>query len=199
MHGLPCSSLQYCFGAPADVSPEPAPHLGSEPSRIQPNASTSPVILTQPQAADLTEPQHQPAVSSQHTKTNGTRAKEPAPILHSSPISEGFPEEETPQEESPVQNTKYTHIPRPSIIRSPQDNRSSSQLCLEFPVRISEGPLILVSSHNKTLLLPSSSPHLFPAGKKRILRSGPVRVANKIVASCADHHGRARLHGWRLR
>lgn len=120
MHGLPCSSLQYCFGAPADVSPEPAPHLGSEPSRIQPNASTSPVILTQPQAADLTEPQHQPAVSSQHTKTNGTQAKEPAPVLHSSPISEGFPEEETPQEESPVQNTKYTHIPRPSIIRSPQ-------------------------------------------------------------------------------
>lgn len=30
-------------------------------------------------------------------------------------------------------------------------------------------------------------------------RSGPIRVANKIVASRADHHGRAGLHGWRLR
>lgn len=126
MHGLPCSSLQYCFGAPADVSPEPAPHLGSEPCRTPPNASTSAIVLTQPQAANLTEPQHQPAVSciSQHTKSNGTGSKESAPvqrdILHSSPSSEGFSEEETPQEESPVQNTKFPHIPRPSIIRSPQ-------------------------------------------------------------------------------
>lgn len=126
MHGLPCSSLQYCFGAPADVSPEPALHLSSEPCRTQPNASASPVILTLPRAANLTEPQHQPAVSciSQHTKTNGTQSKEPAPvqrnILHSSLSSEGFSEEEAPQEESPVQNTKYPHIPRPSIIRLPQ-------------------------------------------------------------------------------
>lgn len=124
MHGFPCSSLQYCFGAPADVSPEPAPHLGSEPCRTQPNASTNPVVLSQPGC--LTETKHQPAVSciSQHTKTNGTRSKDPAPVqrdnLHSFPCSEGFSEEQTPQEESPVQNTKYTHIPRPSIIRSPQ-------------------------------------------------------------------------------
>ncbi|KAF7698936.1 hypothetical protein HF521_003678 [Silurus meridionalis] len=126
MHGLPCSSLQYCFGAPADVSPEPAPHFDSEPCRTRPNASTSPVILTQPQAANLTEPQHQPAVNSisQHTKNNGTGSKEPEQvqqdILHSSPSSESFSEEDMPQKESPVQNTKYPHIPRPSIIRSSQ-------------------------------------------------------------------------------
>lgn len=126
MHGLPCSSLQYCFGAPADVSPEPAHHLGSEACRTPPNDSTSPVVLTQPQAAKLTDPQHQPAASciSKHTKTNGTQSKEPAPvqrdILHSSPSSDHFSEEEAPQEESPVQSTKYPHIPRPSIIRSSQ-------------------------------------------------------------------------------
>lgn len=126
MHGLPCSSFQYCFGAPADVSPEPAPQLGSEPCRTPPNVSTSSVILTQPRAANLTEPQCQPAVNciTQHTKTNGTQSKEPAPvqqaILHFSPSSDCFSEEEAPQEESPVQNTKYPHIPRPSIIRSPQ-------------------------------------------------------------------------------
>ncbi|KAK3548703.1 hypothetical protein QTP70_017255, partial [Hemibagrus guttatus] len=158
MHGLPCSSLQYCFGAPADVSPEPAPHLDSEPGRIQPNASTSPVILTQPQAASLTEPQHQPAVRSQHTKTNGTRAKEPALVLHSSPSSEGFPEEEMPHEESPVQNTKYTHIPRPSIIRSPQEQECPLQEeqadCTDC-IETEDGPLSgLNQSELPTRLLP---------------------------------------------
>lgn len=138
MHGLPCSSLQYCFGAPADVSPEPAPHLSSEPCSTQPNASTSPAILTQPQAANLTEPQHQSAVSciSQHTKTNGIRAKEPASVqqdvLHSSPSSEGIPDEEMSQEESPVQNPKYTYIPRPSIIRSPQVRFTETKTTTHF-------------------------------------------------------------------
>lgn len=128
MHGLPCSSLQYCFGAPADVSPEPAPRLSSEPCGTPPDVGTSSVVATQPRAANLTEARHQPAISciSQHNtyKTNGTQSKEPAPVqrgfLHSSPSSECFAEEEVPQEESPVQHPKYPHIPRPSIIRPTQ-------------------------------------------------------------------------------
>lgn len=124
MHGLPCSSLQYCFGAPADVSPEPAPHLSSEPCGTPPNVGTSSVVVTQPRAANLTVARHQPAISciSQHntSKTNGTQSKEPAPVQQGFLHSERFTEEEVPQEESPIQQPKYPHIPRPSIIRPTQ-------------------------------------------------------------------------------
>ncbi|KAL7878621.1 hypothetical protein AOLI_G00095950 [Acnodon oligacanthus] len=154
MHGLPCSSLQQCFGAPADVadvSPEPALQLDSlEPCRTQPDPTVHPTVLTQPAVASLTEPHHQPAFScvSIHTKANGSQLKESVPndkhVLRSSPSSEGFSEDDNALEESPVLDKKYPHIPRPSIIRHGKEQECPLQEvqsdCTDY-TETEDGPL----------------------------------------------------------
>ncbi|KAK1784933.1 hypothetical protein P4O66_018366, partial [Electrophorus voltai] len=131
MRELPCSSLQHCFGAPTDVSSEPDSCLDLELCGTQAHANPVPIVLSQPRPARPPEAQHQPAVSciSLHTKTNGIRSKERVPddkhIFHShlsseglsEGLSEGASEEDSLHDESPVPDSGYPHIPRPSIIK----------------------------------------------------------------------------------
>lgn len=119
MHGLPCFSLQRCFGAPADVSAEPA-GLDSADSRTPTDPNTSLTILTQPGPAGPTEGHPERHRGSQRSGTGRSRSEELAgddgDVRH---VRHEFSQHAS-QGKSSVPDTEYPHIPRPSIIRSLQ-------------------------------------------------------------------------------
>lgn len=134
MHGLPCSSLQYCFGSPADVSADPAAHTASETC----HAEFAPAELPQPISAQPVPKEpvaeardsssvscHVSHVSIPSKAPNGTKPNSDEPqledvhTLQSSPSLRELSDSEAP-EGSPDLGIKYPQIPRPSIIKHPQ-------------------------------------------------------------------------------
>lgn len=131
MHGLPCSSLQYCFGSPADVSAEPGQHTDQNTCHTDfgPTGQPQPISV-QPAASDpVPRPGDSPEcihVSSTINATNGTEFNSsPEPVLEdvhhlqSSPSLRELSDDEA-QEDSPDLGLPYRQIPRPSIILHPQ-------------------------------------------------------------------------------
>ncbi|XP_076848474.1 protein FAM107B isoform X3 [Brachyhypopomus gauderio] len=177
MRGLPCASLQHCFGASTDVPAEPDLCLDSEHHGSRARPIPTPAVLSQPGAARAAGTQHQQAVSciSLHTKTNGVQTKESVPddkhIFHASSSTKGLSEEvseelsegleeEVSEElsgglseddrphcihnESPIPDTKYPHIPRPSIIKLHKEQESLTQEVQANPtghIETEDGPL----------------------------------------------------------
>lgn len=122
MHGLPCSALQYCFGGPPDVSPEPAPYPDTGVSKNGSDHVMGPTVLTQPGPV-RTDSQPSFSCISIQSKSNGTNPKtaelgsENQHTLNSYPCSEVVSEDE---DVDSILDSKRPHIPRPSIIGSPR-------------------------------------------------------------------------------
>ncbi|KAK2894550.1 hypothetical protein Q8A67_011779 [Cirrhinus molitorella] len=150
MHGLPCSALQYCFGGPPDVSADPASYQDPELSKTGPDPAMGLAVLTQPGPIKPVRTDSQPSFSciSIQTKTNGTNCKTKEPntenqgTLHSYQSSEGLSEEDDAQDRSPVLDTKWPHIPRPSIIRPQKEHPIQDSLPVRTDYIVPEdGPL----------------------------------------------------------
>ncbi|KAA0715128.1 hypothetical protein E1301_Tti008821 [Triplophysa tibetana] len=158
MHGLPCSSLEYCFGGPPDASPESAPYPDSEVSKNGSDHVMGPTILTQPGPVKTVRTDSQPSFScfSIRSKANGTAelGSVNQDRLHSYPCSEVVSEDE---DIDSILDTKRPHIPRPSIIRPLRE-------------RIQEAlPRI-----KKALLHHSPPQRLFPAPAPHSSQSAPL-------------------------
>lgn len=129
MHGLPCSSLQYCFGSPADVSADPTQQADHDTchGEFDRRALPRPISAQPAPKEPATEPRDSPAlhrVSIITKAPNGTKPSSVEPeledvhSLQSSPSLRELSDDEA-QEGSPDLGIKYPQIPRPSIIRHP--------------------------------------------------------------------------------
>ncbi|KAL1257026.1 hypothetical protein QQF64_012571 [Cirrhinus molitorella] len=143
-------ALQYCFGGPPDVSADPASYQDPELSKTGPDPAMGLAVLTQPGPIKPVRTDSQPSFSciSIQTKTNGTNCKTKEPntenqgTLHSYQSSEGLSEEDDAQDRSPVLDTKWPHIPRPSIIRPQKEHPIQDSLPVRTDYIVPEdGPL----------------------------------------------------------
>ncbi|XP_048113134.1 uncharacterized protein LOC125303418 [Alosa alosa] len=180
MHGLPCSSLQYCFGGPADVSADPTQDVNPETCHGEFDPAEFPrPISAQPAskepASELRDSSpvscHVSHVSIRSKAPNGTKPSSAEPeleleleedvhSLQSSPSLRELSDDEA-QEGSPDLGMKYPQIPRPSIIRHPQEcpPQEGQTEDRDYGV-IEDGPL---SSDQNLPPLLSTDPHLFPS------------------------------------
>lgn len=151
MHGLPCSSLGYCFGNSSDVNTDSAPSAesnGSVNNRNNNGLSAANPVTSQPAETTLSSSQEEQHKQFQRTFTcmssnsrrsrnlNATKSnsghymqdKGEDSYFESPPTGTNLSEsseDELMLERSPELEQRYSHIPRPSIvIRWPKVRKS---------------------------------------------------------------------------